>query len=506
MSDSKGNMEAFNQRGQTHIEVTSEVAATLIDSMGDDESVVHAARVSIVGAKAETESGEKRGLLNFLMSNRHSSVFEHVTAKFMLEVPIFVAREVVRHRTFCLAAETPITCVQPNGTPYQRTVEHLYKTHLGTHLFRSLHIDSNERVRQFNQVRQLRVFDEESRKFTTGNVDNIFQSGVKEVYEIRTKGSHLKSSRDLVVRASADHPFLTSEGWVKVKDLSGDELIVRPGKIATSDLGRQIPPSLRQGIGVWTSMLRPRLIGEGTACYICNDFFEAKELELDHIVSVHADLNLALNISNIAPACIPCHRRKTNKEQPPKTGVCALGEKRSKLYNKPILVAESMTYDIEMEGPNHNYLADHLVVHNSYNETSGRYSVLPPKFYSPPPSRPLQQVGKPGKYTFTEGTKEQISNTEITLKHAYMYAWDRYQDMLRWGIAKEVARDLLPVGIFTSFYMTGNLRNWLSYLSLRTAPDALFEIREVSRQIEEQLETVAPTCVSLWREHGRNSL
>ena len=78
--------------------------------------------------------------------------------------------------------------------------------------------------------------------------------------------------------------------------------------------------------------------------------------------------------------------------------------------------------------------------------------------------------------------------------------------MLDEGIAKEVARDLLPVGIYTSFYMTGNLRNWLHYLSLRTAPDALYEIRQVSMQIEEQLQKVAPVCMGLWSEHGRGQL
>lgn len=224
------------------IELTSEIKAQLVDSMGSDESVVHAARVSIVGARAETEEGEQKGLLSFLMRNRHASPFEHITATFLLEVPIFVTREVHRHRTF------------------------------------------------------------------------------------------------------------------------------------------------------------------------------------------------------------------------------------------------------------------------SYNEVSGRYSVLQPKFYAPDFDRPLHQVGKPGSYTFEQGTDEEVLMVWTELRHAYQTAWSGYKYMLDKGIAKEVARDLLPVGVYTSFYMTGNLRNWLNFLSLRTAPDALYEIRDVAGQIETQLHKLSPTVMNLWDEYGRHSL
>src|ERR1700745_1112210 len=81
------------------VELTSEIGVHLVDSMGNDDSVVHAARVSIVGARAETEAGERKGLLGFLMKNKHASPFEHVFSTFLVSVPIFVAREWQRHRT-----------------------------------------------------------------------------------------------------------------------------------------------------------------------------------------------------------------------------------------------------------------------------------------------------------------------------------------------------------------------------------------------------------------------
>lgn len=224
------------------IDLSSEMGIMLVDSMGSDDSVVHAARVSIVGARAETEEGERKGLLNFLMSNRHSSPFEHVTATMLVEVPIFVAREWHRHRT------------------------------------------------------------------------------------------------------------------------------------------------------------------------------------------------------------------------------------------------------------------------QSFNEWSGRYSTLQPKFYVPSADRPLIQVGKPGAYEFTPGTLDQQAQTTTELRFAYQTAWNAYSYLLDQGVAKEVARNCLPVGVYTSFYATSNLRNWLSFLSLRTAPDALYEIREAAFKVEEHLHKLSPTILNLWDENGRNQL
>lgn len=227
---------------KTPVELTSDIKATLINSMGNDETVIHAARVSIVGAEAETEEGERKGLLNFLMKNRHASPFEHITATFLVECPIFVTREVHRHRTF------------------------------------------------------------------------------------------------------------------------------------------------------------------------------------------------------------------------------------------------------------------------SYNEVSGRYSVLKPKFYAPNFDRPMTQVGKPGAYKFEQGTDEQVLEVWKELRFSYQAAWNAYEYMLDQGIAKEVARDCLPVGIFTSFYMTGNLRNWMNFLSLRTSSDALYEIRQLAGRVETQLHKLFPTVLNLWDENGRGSL
>ncbi|MBM2815656.1 MAG: Flavin-dependent thymidylate synthase [Ignavibacteria bacterium] len=69
----------------------------LLDVMGDDSSIVQAARVSY--GKGTKSVSEDRGLIRYLMRHRHTSPFEMVEFKFHVKLPIFVARQWIRHRT-----------------------------------------------------------------------------------------------------------------------------------------------------------------------------------------------------------------------------------------------------------------------------------------------------------------------------------------------------------------------------------------------------------------------
>lgn len=120
----------------------------------------------------------------------------------------------------------------------------------------------------------------------------------------------------------------------------------------------------------------------------------------------------------------------------------------------------------------------------SYNEVSGRYTELGSRFYLPSPERPLIQQGKVGEYYFVPGTEAQYAMLVEELTAAYEEDWARYKRLLDAGIAREVARIHLPVGIQTQFYVTMNPRNVMQFLNLRTAPNALHEIREVANKME----------------------
>ena len=104
----------------------------------------------------------------------------------------------------------------------------------------------------------------------------------------------------------------------------------------------------------------------------------------------------------------------------------------------------------------------------SYNEQSGRYMKLEPVFYVPPRDRPLVQQGKPGAYTFVPGTEEQVELVQSQIRQGSGDAYARYDRMLRGGIAREVAREILPLNMMSSAIVTINARSLMNFISLRT--------------------------------------
>ncbi|MFD9563414.1 FAD-dependent thymidylate synthase [Streptomyces sp. NPDC059994] len=146
----------------------------------------------------------------------------------------------------------------------------------------------------------------------------------------------------------------------------------------------------------------------------------------------------------------------------------------------------------------------------SYNEESGRYRELEPVFYVPAGDRPLVQVGRAGRYDFKAGTFRQALVTGEALRMAYTEAWTQYQAMLNEGVAREIARSVLPVGTFSTFYVTCNPRSLMHFLSLRTkSDDATFqsfpqvEIQMVADQMEEHFKTCMPTTHETFVRNGR---
>jgi thymidylate synthase (FAD) len=143
----------------------------------------------------------------------------------------------------------------------------------------------------------------------------------------------------------------------------------------------------------------------------------------------------------------------------------------------------------------------------SYNEVSGRYTTLKPKFYLPSIERPVVQQGKIGNYYFTAGTDEQYAQMVARKKQTIELEWQNYLEQLDLGIAREVARDELGVGIYTQFYATVNPRNLMQFLTLRTASNALYEIRDTAEQMENFLELQMPLTWAVFnKEREDNSV
>ncbi len=146
----------------------------------------------------------------------------------------------------------------------------------------------------------------------------------------------------------------------------------------------------------------------------------------------------------------------------------------------------------------------------SYNEESARYRELEPVFYVPRPDRALRQFGKPGAYTFEPGDYKQQVLTEGTHKRAAINAWSEYQYLLDEGIAKEVARNVLPVSIYKTQYATCNLRSLLAFVSLRWAHPLsavptfpLDEIEMVAQKLEKAARAEFPAAFEAFDQNGR---
>jgi len=146
----------------------------------------------------------------------------------------------------------------------------------------------------------------------------------------------------------------------------------------------------------------------------------------------------------------------------------------------------------------------------SYNEESGRYRELRPVFYVPGADRNLVQVGKTGSYEFTPGTPEQAQLVDTEVRAVCTEAYASYQRMLEAGVAREVARMVLPVTIYSSMYVTMNARSLMNFLSLRTMREGTHfpsfpqrEIEMVAEKMEQFWVDLMPMTSASFNANGR---
>lgn len=138
----------------------------------------------------------------------------------------------------------------------------------------------------------------------------------------------------------------------------------------------------------------------------------------------------------------------------------------------------------------------------SYNEWSGRYSTLEPHFYIP--ERVRTQEGKPGAYTFVDFPLDRFSEAILeNIKRSGEEAYMEYERMLQAGVAREQARLVLPLNIYTEMYFTSNARSLMNFLSLRNSPQAMFEIREYAKAVETFFKEKMPITHAAFIENGR---
>ena len=141
----------------------------------------------------------------------------------------------------------------------------------------------------------------------------------------------------------------------------------------------------------------------------------------------------------------------------------------------------------------------------SYNEMSGRYTELLSEGWVPRPEDIRSQVGKPGAYTFEPVSPAAATVAIDEIELAYEQAWVTYGGLLSSGVAKEVARTVLPVGTFTEFYASCNARSLMAFCSLRNHPNAQAEIRAYAGVLEDSLAEFMPHTHAAFLKNDRQS-
>ncbi len=118
----------------------------------------------------------------------------------------------------------------------------------------------------------------------------------------------------------------------------------------------------------------------------------------------------------------------------------------------------------------------------SFNEISGRYTEYPMEFYVPErlrkPAKDNRQNSVPGGFS-----GEEEARGRALFEEASRQSFDIYRTLLEMGVARELARIVLPMATYTQYYWAVNARSLMNFLRLRMARDAQWEIRQYAKKI-----------------------
>lgn len=139
----------------------------------------------------------------------------------------------------------------------------------------------------------------------------------------------------------------------------------------------------------------------------------------------------------------------------------------------------------------------------SYNEESGRYVEMRRDFYVPAVEDIREQVGKPGAYSFNPLPTIKARYVRKKMKNKWKKDWSLYELLLKEGVAKEQARIVLPLNLYTEFRWTCNARSLMNFLELRNSPHAMFEIRRYAEELEKMWAKEMPTIYQAFCDNDR---
>jgi thymidylate synthase (FAD) len=142
---------------------------------------------------------------------------------------------------------------------------------------------------------------------------------------------------------------------------------------------------------------------------------------------------------------------------------------------------------------------------SSFNEMSMRYH-KPDQidYYTPAYDKIRKQIGKPGAYSFEEISDPEVKDASYSIfQQTILQADEAYYKLIDLGVAKEIARCVLPVTQYTEFIWTVNARSLINFISLRNDANAQYEINEYAVAIENVFAKKMPISHESFVESGR---
>jgi len=159
---------------------------------------------------------------------------------------------------------------------------------------------------------------------------------------------------------------------------------------------------------------------------------------------------------------------------------------------------EAVTLTFEVHAPIFVFRQWHRHRTWSFNELSARYRELPDEFYVPDVENICAQSmsNKQGRGSALGGA--QAMQVQEQIRDSNAAAFVDYRELIRAGVARELARSVLPVGTYSTMFATVNLLNLMKFLTLRCDEHAQYEIRVYADALRELARTVAPICLEAW--------
>ena len=137
----------------------------------------------------------------------------------------------------------------------------------------------------------------------------------------------------------------------------------------------------------------------------------------------------------------------------------------------------------------------HITKDHAWNEISGRY-VPYDEFYEPTEFRKQSEDNKQA----SDGLVEDQIKATMMWREAQTKTIETYKELLDMGMAKEQARSILPLTVYTKVWWTASFQSIMNFIELRDEPTSQVEIQEYARALKEIMLDIFPETTNLWGE------